>query len=98
MMRNHPQGMLQEQQRTSLKTMVNIGSDFYVQAAVPDTSWVYVSAGLGFHVQLTLDEAVQFCTQREAHYSAAAEALTQKAAQLKARIKLVVAAIDELSR
>ena len=88
--------MLQEQNKTSLKTQVNLGSDFYVQAAVPDTSSIYVSVGLGFHVQLTLDEAVQFCTKREAHHSAAAEALTQKAARLKARIKLVVAAIDEL--
>ena len=88
--------MLQEQKKTSLKTMVNLGSDFYVQAKVPDTSKIYVSIGLGFHAELTLDETVTFCTQREAHYTAQAEEFTERAAKLKARIKLVLGAIDEL--
>ena len=87
--------MLQEQKKTSLKTMVNLGSDFYVQAKVPDTSKI-ASIGLGFHAELTLDETVTFCTQREAHYTAQAEELTERAAKLKARIKLVLGAIDEL--
>ena len=89
-LRNNVQ-MLLEQKRTSLKTMVNLGSDFYVQAKVPDTSSIYVNIGLGFHAQMTLEEAAAFCTQREAHYTAATEELTDQAARLKARIKLVVA-------
>jgi prefoldin alpha subunit len=88
--------VLREQKQTSLKTMVNLGSDFYVQAKVPDTTYLYVGVGLGFHAQLTLDEAEEFCSQREAHYSVVADGLTERAAHLKARIKLVVAAIDEL--
>ena len=44
----------------------------------------------------SLDEAVAFCTQREAALNGSVEALTDRAAQLKARIKLVVGAIDEL--
>ena len=87
---------LQEQKQRSLKTMVNLGGDFYVQAAVPDTRWIYVSVGLGFHAEMSLDEAVTFCTQREAALNGSVEALTDRAARLKARIKLVVGAIDEL--
>ena len=90
--------MLLDQKKDSLKTQVNLGSDFYVQAHVPDTSKIFVSVGLGFHAELTLDEAVALCTQREAHYTAAAEELTERAARLKARIKLVYGAIDELQR
>jgi prefoldin alpha subunit len=96
-LRNNVQ-MLLDQKKTSIKTQVNLGSDFYVQAHVPDTSKIMVSIGLGFHAELTLDEAVTLCTQREAHYTAAAEELTERAARLKARIKLVYGAIDELQR
>lgn len=95
-LRNNVQLVL-DQKQTSLKTMVNLGSDFYVQAHVPDTSYIYVSVGLGFHAQLTLDEALTFCTQREAQLNEAVETLTDRGARLKARIKLVLAAIDELS-
>lgn len=87
--------MLQEQQLKSLKTMVNLGSDFYVQAHVPDTQWIYVSVGLGFHPQMTLAEAEAFCVHREAALTTSAEALTERAIQIKARVKLVMGAIDE---
>ena len=87
---------LQEQKQRSLKTMVNLGCDFYVQAHVPDTQWIYVSVGLGFCPQMTLSEAETFCTEREAVLAASAEALTERAAMLKARIKLVMGAINEL--
>ena len=96
-LRNNVQ-LLLDQKQTSLKTQVNLGSDFYVQAKVPDTSKIFVSVGLGFHAELTLDEAVALCTQREAHYTSVAEELTERAARLKARIKLVYGAIDELQR
>lgn len=113
--------LLQEEQQRSLKTMINLGSDFYVQAFVyahpfahehappgalhharasavcrPDTSYMYVNIGLGFHAQMTLDEASAFSTQREAALSESVEALNKRAAQLKARIKIVIGAIDEL--
>ena len=45
---------------------------------------------------MTLAEAVTFATAHEARLNAAADTLTQQAAHLKARIKLVVGAIDEL--
>lgn len=110
--------LVQEEKKVSLKTMVNLGSDFYVQASVyahaanadhaapraharvsacrPDTSCLFVNVGLGFHAEMTLDEAATFATAREAALSTKVEALTAKAARLKAHIKLVVGAIDEL--
>ena len=57
---------------------------------------MYVNIGLGFHAQMTLDEASAFSTQREAALSESVEALNKRAAQLKARIKIVIGAIDEL--
>lgn len=88
--------MLLDQQQTSLKTMVDLGCDFYVQASVPDTHWIYVNVGLGFHAQMTLEEAVAFCRQQEATLTASAEPLAEKVVRLKARIKCIVGAIDEV--
>ena len=45
---------------------------------------------------MSLDEAITFCTQREADYNAQGEALTARTARLKAHIKLALGAIDEL--
>ena len=70
--------------------------DGRVHVLRPDTSWVYVDVGLGFHAQMTPAEAIAFSTQRESKLSEAAEALTQRAAKLKAQIKLTIGAIDEI--
>lgn len=64
----------------------------------PNTLHVYVSVGLGFHAQMTLQEAIDFATKREAALSIAAEMHTQRAALLKAKIKLAIGALDELVR
>lgn len=46
---------------------------------------------------MTVDEAIEFATAREKQLSESTEVLTQHVAQLKARIKLVIGAIDELT-
>ena len=45
---------------------------------------------------MTHDEAIAFSTRREQELSKSAERLTDRASELKARIKLVMGAIDEL--
>ncbi|KAB1208268.1 hypothetical protein CJ030_MR7G027319 [Morella rubra] len=49
----------------SLRTLVNLGSEVYVQADVPDTKHIFVDVGLGFHVEFTWSEALNFISQRE---------------------------------
>ncbi|KAI9365902.1 hypothetical protein BD770DRAFT_312557, partial [Pilaira anomala] len=49
-----------------LKTMVDLGSQFYVQGHIPDTKYIYVNVGFGFHVQFTLKEALAFIKKKEA--------------------------------
>jgi prefoldin subunit 5 len=60
-----------------MKTMVNLGSEFYVKAKMyealfhysnwcsPDTSRVFVNIGLGFHLEFTVNEAVSFIEEKE---------------------------------
>lgn len=95
-LRTNTQQLIDDKQ-TVLKTQVDLGCHFYMQAKVPDTSSIFVNIGLGFHAEMTLEEAVALCTQREAHYKTAAFTLTERIARTKARIKLVAAAIDEMT-
>jgi prefoldin alpha subunit len=72
--------LLQEQKLDSIRTMVHLGSQVFVQADVPDTSAVYISIGLGFHLSFSLPEAVS-------HLSSAESSLQQEADELTARIE-----------
>lgn len=47
-----------------LRTQVDLGSNFYVQSHVPDVSRIYVNVGLGFHLELTLQEALTFIDKK----------------------------------
>ncbi|KAF9898650.1 hypothetical protein BX616_003770 [Lobosporangium transversale] len=83
---------------TEMKTQVDLGSNFYVQAKIPDTKYIYVNVGFGFHAQLTLDEALTFITKKEAHLQGKAEKYTEKAAQIRAHIKIVLEAMAEIMK
>lgn len=47
--------IIKENDQKKLKTMVNLGADFYAQAVVPDSSKICIHIGLGFHVEFTLE-------------------------------------------
>lgn len=63
-LRNHIL-LIKEQKLDTLSTMVNLSSEFFVQAKVEDTSKIFVHVGLGFHPELTLDEALTFIEEKE---------------------------------
>ncbi|KAJ2547522.1 hypothetical protein EV175_005189, partial [Coemansia sp. RSA 1933] len=50
-----------------MNTKIDLGSDFFVKAFVPDTSFIFVSVGFGFHLQMTLDEADSFIDEKVKH-------------------------------
>ncbi|KAJ3076547.1 hypothetical protein HDU98_002539 [Podochytrium sp. JEL0797] len=78
------------------KTLVDVGCDFYMQAKVTNTQMINVLVGLDCHVEFTMDEALEFIAKKEKHLERKADALTEKALHLKAQIKLVLAAIQEV--
>ena len=62
--------------------MVDLGHrKVYCQAKIDDASMVYVHVGMGFHVELTIPEAMAFCDQRIAYLQR--DVLTQKQAKRK---------------
>ncbi|KAJ1725935.1 hypothetical protein LPJ61_005535 [Coemansia biformis] len=72
-----------------LETKVDLGSNFYAKAFVPDTSYIYVSVGFGFHLQMTLDEADKFIDRKVKHMEELADKYTEEASQIRAKIKMV---------
>ncbi|KAF9623486.1 hypothetical protein IFM89_003102 [Coptis chinensis] len=51
---------------SSLRSLVNLGSEVYLEADVPDTRHIFVDVGLGFHVEFTWSEAINFILVKEA--------------------------------
>lgn len=56
--------MMKKEEEKELKSLVNIGSEVYMQARCPEKKYIYVNVGLGFHVQFTLDEALAFIEKK----------------------------------
>ncbi|KAI8350922.1 Prefoldin subunit-domain-containing protein [Choanephora cucurbitarum] len=87
---------IQENNLKELKTMVDLGSQFYVQAHVPDTQYIYVNVGFGFHVQFTLDEAKAFIAKKEKQLQSLADKHSKEADKIRAHIKMALEAISEI--
>ncbi|CAO3700728.1 unnamed protein product [Rhizopus microsporus] len=62
----------------------------------PDTTYIYVHTGFGFHVQFTLDEAKTFIKKKEQQLQKLADKHTQEADKIKAHIKMALEAISEI--
>ncbi|KAJ4711408.1 protein UXT-like [Melia azedarach] len=87
---------LQKNSVTSLRTLVNLGSEVYMQADVPDTQCIFVDVGLGFHVEFTWSEALNYISQREEKIAREIEEYTRLIASIKGQIKLFYDGIREL--
>ncbi|XP_072536911.1 protein UXT [Salminus brasiliensis] len=87
---------IQETDSKELKTDVDLGCNFYVQAHVPDASKIFVAVGYGFFVELTLPEALKFIEKKTKQLTEYTEVLTKDAAKIKANIRLVLEGLREL--
>ena len=82
--------------RKTMKTMVDIGSNFYMKAVVPDASFIIVSVGMNLYIQFSLQEAVDFIDKKMKHLDLKGSNLTKEAADISARINLVMKGLKEL--
>ncbi|TKS65230.1 Protein UXT [Collichthys lucidus] len=55
---------LQDSGSQQLKTDVDLGCNFYVQAEVEDSSRIFVAVGYGFFVEMTHEEALRFIDKK----------------------------------
>ncbi|XP_042371970.1 protein UXT, partial [Plectropomus leopardus] len=81
---------LQDSGSKQLKTDVDLGCNFFVQAEVEDSSRIFVAVGYGFFVEMTHDEALRFIEKKTSQLTAFSEQLTKDAAKIKANIRMVL--------
>ncbi|KAG6460063.1 protein UXT homolog [Manduca sexta] len=80
------------------KAQVNIGCNFFMEAAVSDTSSLLMNIGLNHYLEFSIEEANKYLDARIKAYEQKSEELREKAAQTKAHIKLILFGISELQR
>lgn len=90
--------IIESPDQEGLRTKVDLGSNFYVQAHVPDTSRIYVNVGLGFFLELTLQEALGFIDKKLELLNVKLSESTKKSAKIKGQIKFVFEGIRELQQ
>lgn len=79
-----------------LRTQVDLGCNFYVQAKVNDVKHVFVHVGFGFFVEFTLDEALPFIDNKVSQLRKRGEMLSKESAEIKSHIRLVIEGLREL--
>ncbi|XP_059150489.1 protein UXT-like [Physella acuta] len=79
-----------------LKTKVDLGCNFYVQANVSNPSMICVAIGYGFFLEMTFPEAVMFIDKKTESLQSRVSELTQEACRVKGHIKLVLEGLREL--
>ena len=73
----------------SLTTLVPLGAGVHAQAAVPDTSRLFVHVALGFHPELTLEEAAAAAAARRRHLQTQLARRGAEAAAIMAHLRLM---------
>ncbi|XP_023229563.1 protein UXT-like isoform X1 [Centruroides sculpturatus] len=86
----------EEEVSETLKTKIDIGCNFYVQAVVPDCKKIFLHIGFGFYLEYTLDEAIRFINKKVKQLNKELEELSKNSAKVKAHIKLVLEGLREL--
>lgn len=79
-----------------VKTLVDLGANFYMQAKIPDASRVMIFVGLGLFLELTLGEARTFIDGKMEQLNARDRLLSKQATEINARIKIVLEGLREL--
>ncbi|GAB1606760.1 protein UXT-like [Argonauta hians] len=79
-----------------LKTQVDLGCNFYVQAKVHKSSTIFVCVGFGFFVEFTFPQALKFIDQKTQFLNEKSDILSKQAAKVKANIKIVLEALRNL--
>lgn len=87
---------LQESGSGPLKTDVDLGCNFYVQAEVEDMTRIFVAVGYGFFVEMNHDEALRFIDKKTSQLTAVTEQLTKDSTKIKANIRMVLEGLREL--
>lgn len=79
-----------------LRTQIDLGCSFFVQAECPLNDRILVSVGFGLFCELTFDEGRVFIEKKLPQLREQEEQMSKKIALIKGNIKLVLQALKEI--
>nr|CAG4646757.1 EOG090X0MWD [Macrothrix elegans] len=79
-----------------LKTKIDIGCGFFVDAEVPEVSTIFVSVGFGFFLELRHSEAVEFITKKISLLNDRMASLEKESADISSDIKSFLKTLGQL--
>jgi len=82
--------------KKELRTKVDLGCNFFVQAEIDDCSKINVHLGSGLYAELSHEELFQFCKKKRNLLKKKEEFQTDIINELKSEIRLVLEGIREL--
>eukprot|EP00347_Sterkiella_histriomuscorum_P008070 403346490 len=88
--------MIKEQKLKKYEARVDVGCNFFVQAEVEDLQKIMVKVSKDFFVELNQEETLAYIAKKEKFFNKKIDALSDKAAQIKAHIAFVIEANREL--
>lgn len=86
-----------ELNKEAIKTRVDLGCNFYVQANVTDHKFIFVKTGLDIFVQFTLEEATKFIDKKLDFLNKKIENTLKLSAEINAHIQLILQGLRELT-
>ena len=86
-----------EGKKDQTETVVDLGHEvIYCKAVIDDPSKIYVHTGMGFHVEMTMDEAAAFIGKRIRLLRQSLELKTQKATTIAVHIEETILVLQQL--
>ena len=81
--------MLFQDNQKSLTVLKDIGCGVHMQAEIPDTSRLFISIGLGFYPEVTLQEASSICSDEVQLLQHQLDQQQKEVANIEAHIELI---------
>ena len=86
-----------EGKKDQTETVVDLGAEvIYCKSVIDDPSKIYVHTGMGFHVEMTIDEATAFIGKRIRLLRQSLELKTQKATTIAVHIEETILVLQQL--
>ncbi|XP_015911893.1 protein UXT [Parasteatoda tepidariorum] len=85
-----------ELNKETIKTRVDLGCNFYAQANITDTKYIFIKTGLDIFVQFTLEEATKFIDKKIDFLKKKIDHTLKKSSEINAHIQLILQGLREL--
>lgn len=79
-----------------IRVQTNLGCNFYAQCHIEDASKIHLNIGKDYYLEMDIDEAIKMCDFKEKQWMKQLDILQERAAKVKAFIKIALEAMGRL--